>query len=168
MFTTRRRISRNIYFGFSLVTLGGAGLSGWMFSAHPMDMVLIQLTFYGAWCCLFGARVGGYLGAMMEEDCCSDLDMGVLSSMGSMLGTLSAGLIGTALTGLGLALLPWWGVFAVFAAFAGVHALVGAVRPMRVQRRAHIDKRGRVVKRYVGAPDFKELQRRLDGLLNER
>jgi peroxiredoxin len=30
-----------------------------------------------------------------------------------------------------------------------------------------INKQGRIVKRYVGAPDFTELQRRLDGLLKE-
>lgn len=143
--TVRRRLSRNIYLGFSAFSLAGAGLAGWLFAAKPMDMVLLQLTFYGAWCCLFGARVGGYLGAMMEEDCCSDLDMGVLSSMGSMLGTLSAGLIGTALTGLALATVPWWGVFAGFSAFALAHALLGRLRPLRVARSAHIDKRGRLL-----------------------
>lgn len=143
--TPRRCLSRNIFLGFSLFSLGGAGLAGWLFAAKPMDMVLMQLTFYGAWCCLFGARVGGYLGAMMEEDCCSDLDMGVLSSMGSMIGTLSAGLIGTALTGLALATLPWTAVFAAFAAFAVGHALLGFVRPLRVARGPHLDKRGRVL-----------------------
>lgn len=30
-----------------------------------------------------------------------------------------------------------------------------------------INKQGRIVKRYVGAPDFAELQRRIDGLLKE-
>jgi hypothetical protein len=30
-----------------------------------------------------------------------------------------------------------------------------------------INKQGRIVKRYVGAPDFEELQRRIDGLLKE-
>ncbi len=30
-----------------------------------------------------------------------------------------------------------------------------------------INKQGRIVKRYVGAPDFQELQQRLDGLLKE-
>ena len=145
MGTTRRRVARNIFFGFSAFALAGAGLAGWLFHASPMDMVLLQLTFYGAWCCLFGARVGGYLGAMMEEDCCSELDMGVLSSMGSMLGTLSAGLVGTALTGLALTWIPWFAVFSAFAVFATAHAVLGAVRPLRVVRSRHIDNRGRVL-----------------------
>lgn len=141
----RRRISRNIFLGFSLLTLAGAGVAGWLFADKPMDMVLVQLTFYGAWCCLFGARVGGYFGAMMEEDCCSDLDMGVLSSMGSMIGTLSAGLVGTALVGLGLSTLPWWAVWGGFVVFALAHALLGYVRPLRIERLPHIDKRGRLL-----------------------
>jgi copper chaperone CopZ/MFS family permease len=145
MFATRRRIARNIFLGFSLLSLAGAGLAGLLFEAKPMDMVLLQLVFYGAWSCLFGARVGGHLGAMMEEDCCSDLDMGVLSSMGSMLGTLSAGLVGTALTGLGLATVPWWAVFAVFVTFALVHGLLGRFSPRRMERLPHVDKRGRVL-----------------------
>ena len=143
--SVRRRLSRNIFLGFSAFSLAGAGVAGWLFAARPMDMVLIQLTFYGAWCCLFGARVGGLLGAMMEEDCCSELDMGVLSSMGSMLGTLSAGLIGTAVTGLAISTLPWPQVFGGFVAFALAHAALGAVRPLRVTRSPHIDKRGRVL-----------------------
>ena len=143
--TARRRISRNLFLGVSGLALAGAGFAGWRFASQPVDMVLLQLTFYGAWCCLFGARVGGHLGAMMEEDCCSDLDMGVLSSMGSMLGTLSAGLIGTALTGLAISTVPWWQVFAGFVAFAGIHAAVGAFAPLRLVRLAGIDRRGRAL-----------------------
>jgi hypothetical protein len=143
--SVRRRLSRNIFLVFSAFTLAGGGVSGWLFRDSPMDAVLLQLTFYGAWSCLFGARVGGYLGAMMEEDCCSDLDMGVLSSMGSMLGTLSAGLLGTALTGLALRTLPWEVVFLGFVAFAAAHALLGRVRPLRAVRSTHIDRRGRIL-----------------------
>ena len=143
--SARRRNNRRIFFGFSAVSLAGAGLSGLWFSGSPMDMVLIQLVFYGAWWCLVGARVGGLLGAMTEEDCCSDLDMGVLSSMGSMIGTLSAGLVGTAVTGLSLVVLPWWTVWGVTVVVAVLHALFGAVRPLRVARLSHLDARGRVL-----------------------
>ncbi len=152
--SARRRLSRDIFLGFSAFTLLGGGLAGWRFAGSAMDMVLLQLTFYGAWSCFFGARVGGYLGAMMEEDCCSDLDMGVLSSMGSMLGTLSAGLIGTALTGLALVTLPWAVVLAGFTAFALGHALLGHFRPLRVSRAPTLDKRGRLL-----GPDGRPLPR---------
>jgi hypothetical protein len=131
---TRRRLARNIFLGVSAVSLAGAGVSGWLFAARPMDMVLLQLVFYGCWTCFFGARVGGCFGAMMEEDCCSELDMGVLSSMGSMIGTLSAGLVGTALVGLGLATMPWWALWTAAVVVAVVLAGLGYLRPLRVQR----------------------------------
>ncbi len=145
MFQARRRLARNVFLGFSAFTLVGAGLSGLVFASKPMDMVLLQLVFYGAWSCLFGARTGGLLGAMMEEDRCSDLDMGVLSSMGSMIGAIAAGLVGTAVAGLGLMTVPWWAVCGAFVLFGGAHLLVGWVHPLRVERLPHIDKRGRVI-----------------------
>jgi copper chaperone CopZ len=104
-------------------------------------MVLLQLVFYGAWWCLVGSWVGGYLGAAMEEDACSELDMGVLSSMGALLGTLSAGLVGTAVTGLGL-LHPWGAVWIGVFVLATLHLVFGAIRPVDVVRLPSLDDRG--------------------------
>ena len=143
--TARRRVAWAIYLALSGLSLGLAGASGALFAAKPMDMVLMQLVFYGAWWCLIGAREGGYVGAMMEEDCCSNLDMGVLSSMGSMLGTLSLGLVGTAVTGLGLATLPWWAVFAGTVGLALAHVVIGTLVPLRVERSPNLDRRGRAL-----------------------
>lgn len=143
--TARRRVAWLIYQAMGALCLALAGLSGWWFAAHLMDMVLLQLTFYGAWWCLLGAREGGYLGAMMEEDGCSELDMGVLSSMGSMIGTLSLGLVGTAVTGLALVAVPWWAVFAATATLALGNLVLGVVLPLRVARLPHLDARGRTL-----------------------
>ncbi|MES2642465.1 MAG: heavy metal-associated domain-containing protein [Myxococcota bacterium] len=140
---TTRRVARDTFFVASAVSLGGAGLTGFLFEKSPMDMVLLQLVFYGAWACLVGARVGGWLGAAMEEDCCSDLDMGVTSSMGSILGTLSAGLVGTALTGLALQV-PWLPLWVGAVGLTALHALVGWWRPLVMIRLPHLDERGRV------------------------
>jgi copper chaperone len=133
-----RRVVRGLFAGAAVVSLGGAGIAGLAFAAVPMDRVLLQLVFYGAWWCLLGSWVGGYLGAAMEEDACSELDMGVLSSMGAILGTLSMGLVGTAVTGLGL-LHPWAIVWVVTAVLAAVQL---AMRPLDVVRLPHVDERG--------------------------
>lgn len=141
----RRRVARDIYLGFTALCLAGAAVGGWLFPDRAMDRTLIQLVFYGAWSCLFGARVGGLIGAMMEEDRCSELDMGVLSSMGAMLGTLAGGLVGTAITGLGLSTLSWEAVWVAAVALAATHALIGRLWPLRVERLAHLDDRGRLL-----------------------
>lgn len=138
-----RRVARDTFFAASAVSLAGAGATGFLFEESPMDMVLLQLVFYGAWSCLVGARVGGWLGAAMEEDCCSDLDMGVTSSMGSIIGTLSAGLVGTALTGLALQV-PWLPLWLGAVALTVGHAALGWLRPLVVVRLPHLDERGRV------------------------
>jgi copper chaperone len=139
-----RRVAHVLFLVVSLFALAGAGASGFRFEHAAMDMVLLQLTFYGAWACLVGAWVGGYVGAAMEEDACSELDMGVLSSMGAILGTLSAGLVGTALTGLGL-LHSWWVVWIGTILLAGIHVLVSWIRPLEVVRLSHVDARGHVI-----------------------
>lgn len=141
----RRRLARNVFFGFSAACLLGAGVAGLAFAHRPMDLVLIQLPFFGAWACFVGARVGGLLGSMMEEDGCSDIDMGVLSSMGSMIGTLATGLLGTALTGLTLARLEWWALWGAAVAVAGIHGVFGARYPLRVARLPHLDRKGRLL-----------------------
>src|SRR5690242_13673747 len=105
-----RRVARTLMVAGSLSCLAGAGLSGLWFEEHPMDLVLLQLVFYGAWACLVGGFVGGTLGAALEEDACGELDMGTMSSMGGIVGTLAAGLLGTAFTGLAFAV-PWQAVW---------------------------------------------------------
>lgn len=145
MTRTRRRVARDVFFGLSAFALLGAGVAGLLFPDRAMDRTLLQLVFYGAWSCLLGARVGGLLGAMMEEDCCSELDMGVLSSMGAMLGTLAGGLVGTALTGLGLSTLSWGEVWVGAVCLAAAHALIGRLWPLRVARLVHLDARGRTL-----------------------
>ncbi len=67
---------------------------------NRFDLVMIQLFIYGTLSSLIGAKAGGYLGAIIEEDACSRFDMGVLSAMGSFVGATIFTLIGTALAGL--------------------------------------------------------------------
>jgi copper chaperone CopZ len=77
----------------------------------------------------------------MEEDACSELDMGVLSSMGAILGTLSTGLLGTALTGLAL-LHSWKAVWIGTLVLAGAHTAIGWVRSLAIRRQPHMSDRG--------------------------
>lgn len=72
------------------------------------DLVTAQVFLYGALFTFLGAKAGGYLGAVMEEDACSQLDMGVLSSMGSFIGATIFGLLGTAMVGMYLIVAPEW------------------------------------------------------------
>jgi copper chaperone len=139
-----RRVVRAVFVVLAALSLAGAVVAGIAFEAHRMDMVLLQLVFYGAWWCLAGSWVGGYIGAAMEEDACSELDMGVLSSMGAILGTLSAGLIGTAVTGIGL-LHSWWVVWGVTAALAALQLVFGSFRRVGVARLPHYDERGHLL-----------------------
>lgn len=136
-----RRVVRILMAASSSTCLAGAGLAGLWFHDHPMDMVLVQLVFYGAWLCLLGAFAGGTVGAAVEEDACGELDMGTMSSMGGILGTLSAGLLGTALTGLAF-FVPWQ---ALWVGAVGVELAQLALRrlvPARVVRGSHLDARG--------------------------
>ncbi|MBA2321185.1 MAG: heavy-metal-associated domain-containing protein, partial [Deltaproteobacteria bacterium] len=136
-----RRVVRTLMVAGSVASLAGAGLSGLWFAEHPMDLVLIQLVFYGAWACLLGGFLGGTLGAALEEDACGELDMGTMASTGAILGTLSAGLIGTALTGLAL-LVPWQAVWLGAVGIEIVHLLGRWFWPFHLIRRQHIDARG--------------------------
>ncbi len=136
-----RRVTRTLMVGSSLVCLVGAGLSGLWFADHPMDMVLIQLVFYGAWACVVGAFLGGTLGAALEEDACGELDMGTMSSMGAILGTLSAGLLGTALPGLAF-FVPWQALWLGAVGIEVVHLLVRRAWPFHLVRGPHLDDRG--------------------------
>ncbi|MBI4405840.1 MAG: hypothetical protein HY537_16900 [Deltaproteobacteria bacterium] len=63
------------------------------------DQVMAQVFIWGALFALIGSKAGGYLGAVMEEDACSQMDMGVLSAMGSFIGATAFGLSGTVLAG---------------------------------------------------------------------
>jgi copper chaperone CopZ len=136
-----RRVVRALVAGTSVLSLLGAGVAGLSFGHSPMDLVLLQLVFYGTWSCLVGSFVGGTLGASIEEDACGELDMGIMSSMGGILGTLSMGLLGTALTGLAF-LVPWQGVWAAALALGGLHLLLWWAWPYRLVRAAHLDERG--------------------------
>lgn len=64
------------------------------------DQAMAQLFIFGALFTMVGSKAGGYLGAVMEEDSCALMDMGVLSTMGAFIGATVSGLIGTALVGL--------------------------------------------------------------------
>lgn len=70
------------------------------------DQAMAQLFIFGAFFSLAGSMSGGYLGAVMEEDACAQMDMGVLSAMGAFIGVTITGLIGTALAGLYFFLSP--------------------------------------------------------------
>ena len=81
-------ICGGLFFLAEVVSLALAGYAGWAWSELPTDQILIQQVFYGAWASLIGARMGGLAAIGMEEDACSGLDMGVLSSMGGFFGGL--------------------------------------------------------------------------------
>jgi hypothetical protein len=136
-----RRVVRWLVVGTVLLSLAGAGAAGVVFGEQTMDLVLLQLVFYGTWACLVGAFVGGTVGAALEEDACSELDMGTMSSMGAILGTLAAGLVGTALTGLAF-VVPWQAVFGGVVVLAGLHLAAGWAWPWRLVRHADLDDRG--------------------------
>ena len=139
-----RLVVRTILDLSAMASLGGAALAGVWFAGSPMDLALIQLVFYGAWACLVGAFLGGALGAALEEDACGELDMGTMSSMGGIFGTLSAGLLGTALTGL-VFTVPWQAVLGVAVALEGMHLAGRRWWPWRLVRSAALDDRGRVL-----------------------
>jgi copper chaperone len=136
-----RRVVRVLTAGTAVLCLVGAGISGVWFGAQTMDLVLLQLVFYGAWACIVGAFVGGTLGAAIEEDACGELDMGTTSSMGAILGTLSAGLLGTAVTGLAF-FAPWTAVWAGVVGVGVLHLVLWRVWPWRLVRTSHLDARG--------------------------
>jgi MFS family permease len=142
--TSQQRTRQVVYalvVGTAALSLLGAGASGLLLGQLTMDLVLLQLVFYGTWAALVGSFVGGTLGAAVEEDACGELDMGTTSSMGAILGTLSSGLLGTALAGLGL-LLPWQAVWAGFLAMGGLHLLLWWAWPWQLVRVAQLDPRG--------------------------
>lgn len=104
---------------------------------NPFELVMAQLFIYGTLFSLLGAKAGGYLGAVMEEDACSQLDMGVLSSMGSFVGATVFTLIGTAIVGLYLFFPAHWmswvlsvGYLALTAFFLQKRALVERLSPI--------------------------------------
>jgi copper chaperone len=136
-----RRVVRTLVAATAALSLLGAGVAGLSFGHSTMDLVLLQLVFYGTWSCLVGAFVGGTLGASIEEDACGELDMGIMSSMGGILGTLSLGLLGTALTGLAF-LVPWQVVWAGAVVLGALHLLLWWAWPYRLVRAAHLDERG--------------------------
>jgi MFS family permease len=138
-----RRVVRTLFVASSLACLAAAGVAGWWFGDQTMDLALIQLVAYGAWACLTGAWIGGTLGAALEEDACGELDMGTLSSMGGILGTISAGLLGSALTGL-VFFVPWQAVWGVAVALEGVHLVARRTFRWSLVRGRHLDARGRV------------------------
>jgi copper chaperone len=135
-----RQVVRALVASTALLSLLGAGLAGLVFGQKTMDLVLLQLVFYGSWACLVGSFVGGTLGAAIEEDACGELDMGIMSSMGGILGTLSTGLLGTALTGLSF-VWPWQAVWVGALLLGALHLLVWWAWPYRLVR-AHLDERG--------------------------
>lgn len=94
-----KRVVFWIFFSFVFSLLVLVWISGVYFDDKLKDLVMIHLFLYGALSALFGGKIGGYLGAVMEEDTCAKLDMGVLSSMGSLAVNLAFPLIGTALVG---------------------------------------------------------------------
>lgn len=139
---TRSWVRRSLWASVA-ATLVGAGATGWWFSNRPMDQVLVQLTFYGAWAALLGSYLGGRLGAMVEEDACREMDMGVTSSMGAFVGAVAWSIVGNALPGLALthrwdAVLLGFGLLTV--AVAGVD-----LSGFKVWRRPGFDPRGRRV-----------------------
>lgn len=138
MIERTRRLTRGLLVASLLASLGGAGLSGWWFASATMDLVLLQLVFYGCWACLLGSWGGGLLGAAMEEDACGTMDMGVLSSMGAIGGTLAAGLVGTGLTGLAFSV-PWWWIWL---GSVGLTGLTLVRTPWEVARAPGYDHRG--------------------------
>jgi MFS family permease len=136
-----RRVVRTLVVVTSTLLLLGAGVSGLLFGTSTMDLVLLQLVFYGAWACLLGSFVGGTLGASIEEDACGELDMGTTSSMGAILGTLSMGLFGTALPGLAF-LVPWQAVWAGALGCSALHLLLWWAWPYELVRAPQLDARG--------------------------
>lgn len=136
-----RRVVRVLLVATSLLSLSGAGAAGLAFGQNVMDLVLLQLVFYGTWACLLGAFVGGLLGAAIEEDACGKLDMGVMSSVGAILGTLSAGLLGTALTGLAF-FVPWQALWAGSLSLGALHLALWWLWPWQLMRVASLDDRG--------------------------
>jgi copper chaperone len=136
-----RRVVRALVVATAVLALAGAGAAGLAFGDQTMDLVLLQLVFYGAWACLVGAFVGGTLGAQIEEDACGELDMGTMASMGGILGTLATGLVGTALTGLAF-VWPWQAVFVGAVALAGLHFAAWRLWPWHIVRAPNLDERG--------------------------
>jgi copper chaperone CopZ len=123
--------------------LAGAGLSALAPELPAIDLVLIQLVFYGAWAAMLGSWGGGLLGAAVEEDACGELDMGVSSSMGALLGAVAASLAAEAVVGLALEghwAWVWGGAVLASLAAAGLEAM-----GVSVVRRPGFDARGQRV-----------------------
>jgi hypothetical protein len=131
------RVARGTVAVLGAASLLGAAASGAAFG--PSDRALLQLVFYGCWASLLGGFVGARLGAAVEEDACGEIDMGVTSSMGALLGTASAGLVGTALAGLQ----PWPAVWGAAAVVSLLHAAADRWWPWRLRRVDGLDARGR-------------------------
>lgn len=150
------RICTLLFFLTSAAALTLAGYAGWAFDRLPVDQVLLQMVFYGAWSSLIGAWAFGCWAVAVEEDACSSMDMGVISSMGAFFGSLACGLAGTAAVGLALTH-GWLPIFAITVALAALHACAAIFLPTEIRRHPHIDARGRACGE-AGAPLSEEQQ----------
>lgn len=106
--------------------------------ANSFDLVTVQVFLWGMLFTFLGAKAGGYLGAVMEEDACSTLDMGVLSAMGSFFGATIFGLVGSAVVGLYLYVPTSWLIVPLGVLVFGLW-LFHAKKTVSVQRRTIID-----------------------------
>ncbi len=133
-----KRIIFKVFFSFAFCLLALIWVTGIYFKDNTKDMLMIQLFLYGAFSALLGGKIGGYLGAVMEEDTCSTLDMGVLSSMGSLAVNLAFPLMGTAVVG--FIFILRWDFLWLIALFATLCLLVIANRfSVKIKRIQPID-----------------------------
>lgn len=113
-----KRVVFWLFHGTNFALVGASVLATWYLRGENIfELVMAQLFIYGTLFTQIGAKAGGYLGAMMEEDACSIMDMGVLSSMGSFVGATISGLIGTAIVGLYFFLPPAWMSWGLIASY---------------------------------------------------
>lgn len=106
---TTKRVVFWLFHGMNLLLVTSSALASWYLREESaFDLVMAQLFIYGTLFTLIGSKAGGYLGAVMEEDACTIMDMGVLSAMGSFVGATILGLIGTAIVGLYLFVPSHW------------------------------------------------------------
>jgi len=98
--TTKRVVFWSIHTTNLVVFLSILLCDWYLKNENSFDLFMAEVFLLGVLFTFLGAKAGGILGAAMEEDVCSQLDMGVLSSMGSLIGAIIFGFLGTSLTGL--------------------------------------------------------------------